>query len=281
MLCLAPVGGYVGCCPSLGRHWGMLPCGAQHPSGCLAGTVGTGSPSTGDPGHKPIPPLGAQEEVTPGVLGHAGGVQGTLGAAGLLRSPGPLSLLPPDAWGASARLTEPPNLPKGFLQAHGLCPWVLHAAGLGAQHSPPGCLSQNLALGKIRAGARLGNACGSPPLPSPLSGDAGSCPSLLSGVGELLPSTCGYFPSPKVGSKPAPAQEEAWHTHHRFTTKCPGLGLCRWELVAVAPAENWVHPEESTGPEPAWPGDEGGLDPWLATAGATSNCPLLFFSRAG
>ena len=57
------------------------------------------------------------------------------GAPGLLRSPGPLSLLPPDAWGEPQQgMLSPKTCQKGFLQARGL------SLSLGAPHGPPGCL---------------------------------------------------------------------------------------------------------------------------------------------
>lgn len=102
-------------------------------------SVGTGHPSMEDPGHRPVPPLGAQEEVTPRMLSHAGAVWGTLGAMGLLRPSGTLSLLPPDSWGASARLTEPQNLPKGL--SPGI--WALGAPHCQVQQSLPGCPLSN------------------------------------------------------------------------------------------------------------------------------------------
>lgn len=101
---------------------------------------------------------------------------------------------------------------------------------------------------------------------------------------SCFPPPAAISPAPnEVGSKPAPTQEETWHAHRRFTSKRAGLSLCRRELGLNQWHQwrNWAQPEESTGPEPVRPGDVGGPDPRLAAAGATSNCPLLFSSRAG
>lgn len=183
-----------GVLPTSRQAWGMLSHGAQHPSRCLAGTAwGQGTQAW------EIPPLGAQEEVTPRMLSHAGAVRGTLGAMGLLRSSGTLSLLPPDSWGASARLAEPQNFPKGF--SPGM--WALGAPHCQVQQSLPGHpLSKHSFQGRT-CQHRLGNACGSPWLSPPLAGDTGSCSIYLTVLGELISSICCYFPSPKQGGEQA------------------------------------------------------------------------------
>lgn len=121
-------------------------------------------------------------------------------------------------------------------------------------------------------------------LSPPLAGDTGSCSIYLTVLGELLSSICCYFPSPKQGGKQACprlgrglAQSSQIHQQsHRAEPLQVSTGA-----KPVAPAENWAQPEESTGLEPPWLGDVGVLGPRLAAAGATSNCPLLFSSRAG
>lgn len=152
-----------GMLPFSGQVWGMVPGWDS---------VETGHPSMGDPGHRPVPPLGAQEEVTPRMLCHAGAVRGTLGAMGLLRPSGTLSLLPPDSWGASARLTESQNLPKGL--SPGI--WALGAPHCQVQQSLPGCPLSNPSFQERTRQHRLGNACGSAGSPLLWQGTQGPAP---------------------------------------------------------------------------------------------------------
>ena len=183
-MCLAPWVG-LGCYPPPGRHGGRCPKVLSTPPGW--DSVGMGCPSMGDPGHKPVSPLGAQEEVTPRMLGHAGDVQGGPRAAEIPWTSEPAS---PDAWGASARCAEPQNLPKRLSAGTWASLWVLPTALQAAS-------SQTLASG--RATPTLPGQClRLPPAPP---GDSGSCPSLLSVLGGLLSSPCCYFPSSEQGGE--------------------------------------------------------------------------------
>lgn len=76
----SPHGWVCGVLPIPRQAWGTLPHGAQHPSRCLAGTAwGRGAQAQKTLRTNPSHRLGAQEKVTPRMLGHAGDVQGTLG----------------------------------------------------------------------------------------------------------------------------------------------------------------------------------------------------------
>lgn len=152
------------------------------------------------------------------------------------RSLGPLSPLPPTPpmlEGSPPGSLSPTTYQKGFLRAHGvsLCLGAPHrrAGGVPAQSSRL-LAPKNPALRKSHAGVHLGNCLQLPP--SSRRGHCGSCPSLLSVLGELLSST----PAPsKWGEPPCPppppAWEETWHTHHRFTSERAALSLCGCELV--------------------------------------------------
>lgn len=171
---LAPVGGYVGCYPSRGRHGGCCPMALSTPPGAWLEQRGDGVSKHRRSWAQTCPTAGRSGRGDPQDAGPCSRCAGHTGGHGAAKIPW-TSCFPLMLGGPQQSLLSPKTCQKGFLQAHGL------SLRLGAPHHRAGGPAQPSRLpapktwlsGRAMPASVWAMPVASPPGPAPLSSRRG------------------------------------------------------------------------------------------------------------